>query len=188
MYSANDIVMSYYIGYCIAGIIWGIIWGFATNAVIHNKGYDENWFWWGFFFSFIALIVAATKPENRSKYSTSDYAPTHSYSNYKEGDPYSLFRNPTHQDSGGWLCLCGRSNAGTVGTCACGRTKSEVEEVRARKARAEEENKVISSAEVAKKQADALDLENLKKLKDLLDSGIITQDEFDKKKEQILGL
>ena len=29
------------ITWCIPGIIFGI----ATNAVIRNKGYDENWFW-----------------------------------------------------------------------------------------------------------------------------------------------
>ena len=48
-------------------IIWGVVWGYATKAVINNKGYDDNWLWWGFFFGFIALIVAATKPENRKQ-------------------------------------------------------------------------------------------------------------------------
>lgn len=48
-------------------IIWGVVWGFATDAVIKNKGYDDNWFWWGFFFGFIATIVAATKPENQKQ-------------------------------------------------------------------------------------------------------------------------
>lgn len=52
-------------GYLIAVVIWGLIWGFATKKVIENKGYTENWFWWGFFFGFIALIVALTKPDNR---------------------------------------------------------------------------------------------------------------------------
>lgn len=46
-------------------IIQGIIFGVVTNLIIKNKGYKENWFWWGFFFSFFAVIVAATKPENK---------------------------------------------------------------------------------------------------------------------------
>lgn len=54
-------------GAIIGFIIWGIVWGFATGAVIKNKGYDDNWFWWGFFFGFIALIVAVAKPENRKQ-------------------------------------------------------------------------------------------------------------------------
>lgn len=47
-------------------IIQGVIFGVVTNIIIKNKGYEENWFWWGFFFSFFAVIVAATKPENRA--------------------------------------------------------------------------------------------------------------------------
>lgn len=47
-------------------IIQGVIFGVVTNLIIKNKGYKENWFWWGFFFSFFAVIVAATKPENRA--------------------------------------------------------------------------------------------------------------------------
>lgn len=43
---------------------WGCIWGWGVNKVVKNKGYDENWFWWGFFFGIIALIVALTKPQN----------------------------------------------------------------------------------------------------------------------------
>lgn len=54
-------------GAIIGFIIWGVVWGYATKAVINNKGYDENWFWWGFFFGFIALIVAVAKPENRKQ-------------------------------------------------------------------------------------------------------------------------
>ncbi len=42
-------------------IIGGIIWGIVVNKVIENKGYEENWFWWGFFFGIFALIVALTK-------------------------------------------------------------------------------------------------------------------------------
>lgn len=54
-------------GAIIGFIIWGVVWGYATKAVINNKGYDDNWFWWGFFFGFIALIVAVAKPENRKQ-------------------------------------------------------------------------------------------------------------------------
>lgn len=57
-----------YIIVLIVGIVQGIVWGIATDKIIENKGYKENWFWWGFFFSFLALIVALTKPDvNNSK-------------------------------------------------------------------------------------------------------------------------
>ena len=57
----------------IAFIIWGVVWGTATQAVINNKGYEENWFFWGFFFGFIALIVACAKPVASSVNSTNEY-------------------------------------------------------------------------------------------------------------------
>ena len=47
--------------YIVAVIAWALIWGFATRTVIYNKGYSDNWFWWGFFFGFIAFIVALSK-------------------------------------------------------------------------------------------------------------------------------
>ncbi len=49
--------------FLIVYIIQGSIFGFATKKIIENKGYSENWFWWGFFFGFIAMLVALAKPE-----------------------------------------------------------------------------------------------------------------------------
>lgn len=45
----------------IGTVIWGIVWGIVVNKVVENKGYQENWFWWGFFFGIFALIIALTK-------------------------------------------------------------------------------------------------------------------------------
>lgn len=39
------IIMIYLLGYCIYGTVWGVV----VNKVIENKGYQENWFWWGFY-------------------------------------------------------------------------------------------------------------------------------------------
>ena len=57
----NEFLISYYIG----AFVWAIIWGVVARAVVVNKGYKEKatkYFWLGFFFSFIPVIVAATKP------------------------------------------------------------------------------------------------------------------------------
>lgn len=43
-------------------LVYGIIFGVVTDIVIKNKGYEESWFLWGFFFGVFALIVACTKP------------------------------------------------------------------------------------------------------------------------------
>ena len=64
-------------GYVIGTIIWGTIWGCAARAIVINKGYDDEgtkYFWLGFFFAFIAVIVAACKPQYQRGDSRSLYA------------------------------------------------------------------------------------------------------------------
>ncbi|HCL03902.1 MAG TPA: hypothetical protein DHW61_16095 [Lachnoclostridium phytofermentans] len=160
-------------------IIRGVIWGCATNAVVNNKGYNENWFWWGFFFGFIALIVALTKPECYISY---DYQSS------------SLLSQAAQEESGkrmlrndGWKCQCGRVNPSYTGTCACGRSKDMVDE---QKRKAEEERKKAEEEKKSQEKLaeDNLKLDNLKKMKELLDVGAITQEEYDTKKKQLLDI
>lgn len=166
--------MAYFIGF----IVWGLVWGFATKTVIKNKGYDDNWFWWGFFFGFIALIVACAKPENRSRYDYSDsQGSTLSYA--ASAYAHEVQSKKTFHD-GGWTCKCGRVNNSYIGTCACGRTKAEIQK---------EENEAKEKEVQRQNEAEELNrLNAIKELKSLLDAGAITQDEFDAKKQQLLGL
>ncbi len=165
------------IGILIAYVILGVIWGFAVNAVVQNKGYDENWFWWGFFFGFIALIVALTKPDN------------HNYTVY----PSSL--SPVGYDSekerilrqGGWKCTCGRVNASYTSLCACGKTKGDVlsrmKPAVNVPAPAPAEGESSMSAIAGEEEIVRL----LKEYKELLDAGAITEEEFQNKKRQLLN-
>ena len=43
-------------------LVWACSWGLVTQKVIYHKGYDINWFLWGFLFGVFALIVACAKP------------------------------------------------------------------------------------------------------------------------------
>ena len=142
----------------IIGIV-GSVFGIATQNIIDNKGYDEKWFWWGFFFGFLAVLVALSKPENHA-YQSSTPTWMQSSSNTRDEDVLK---------QGGWKCTCGRVNPSYTGTCACGKRK--------------EEKKVsMNTAETKDK------FEDIKKYKELLDSGIITEEEFNKKKTELLGL
>ena len=146
------------IGAVIGIIIWGVIWGAATQTVVYNKGYEENWFWWGFFFGFIALLVALSKPQ---LYSTGPLSP-------------QLAREAEERrtmEAGGWKCVCGRLNPSYSGTCACGRSRQAV---------------LAAAAEPALENEGAT-VRMIKQYKELLDSGAITQEEFEKKKREILG-
>lgn len=117
-------ILILYLGiYCIQGCIWG----WAVNKIIENKGYCENWFWWGFFFGIIALLVALTKPDlpRESRTNNSYFEDTSSIvgKNYI----FKGFGEERKADysKGEWRCThCGMVNAGYVGTCSCGWDKS----------------------------------------------------------------
>ena len=180
-------------------IAQAIIFGVATKVVITNKGYTENWFWWGFFFGLIALIVACAKPQNID-YSSfirqpSQSTPTNHQSSY--GNNLSDTTNKVHNDqllaNGGWKCSCGRMHASYISTCSCGRSKHEVQAAEHKKK--QEEAKIqeeLKKQEASQKQTKTMDestkLAAIKEYKELLDMGVITQDEFDAKKKQLLGL
>ncbi len=107
-----DILVCTLIGYMIVGTIWGIV----IRKVIENKGYDDNWFWWGFFFGIFALIVAITKPN------------------------------------------------------------------------VQQPSKEQKNAQEEQKKSELDDLSLLTKYKEMLDSGIITEEEFNAKKKELLKM
>lgn len=146
-------------------LVCAVIFGFATDTIIRNKGYDESWFWWGFLFGLVALIVAAARPEARPEPDAKQ--------------KINYMKEQTLRD-GGWECVCGRLNPHYTGTCACGRTKAESEEFK------RQNNSVKSATSVSK--LDNVSLDELKALKELLDIGVVTQEEFDAKKKQLLNL
>lgn len=117
------IIVIYLLVYCVYGTVWGVV----VNKVIENKGYRENWFWWGFFFGFLALIVALTKPNIPR--TTSDTGSYFNDTSSVVGKDYVFrgfgYEGRVDQVPGGWRCQhCGKINAGYVGTCGCGCDKS----------------------------------------------------------------
>ena len=160
------------IGYLIGVVIWGIIWGVVAKAVITNKGYEEEgtkYFWLGFFFSFIPVIVAATKPQRIQRYENRS-AP----SSHRDSEREIL-------SNGGWRCDCGQVNYNYVSSCRCGRSKWEVEQRRFKE-------KMKAAKEAEERKPEKSNAEQIKEYKELLDIGAITQEEFDAKKKQLLGL
>ena len=153
-------------------LIWGLIWGYATKSVISNRGYDEKtantWSFYGFIFGIIAFFVAFSKPQVQQ--------PTVVNTVQRSG----LDSDGDILKKGGWKCSCGKVNYGYVSTCGlCRKTKEQ----------AADEIYQREQEEQAKK-AKEQEMENLKYLseyKQLLDNGIISQEEFDKKKQLIMN-
>lgn len=160
--------------YFILVIVWGLIWGIATKTVNENKGYDGG-FWLGFWLGFIGLIIVACKSENHAvtnySYATSSLLSAAA----KENDEKKMLSN------GGWKCnKCGRVNPSYTGSCGCGMSKSD-----------NETKKQAATEDVKAKEKNQQELDNIKKVKEykeLLDSGVISEEEFEKKKKELLDL
>ena len=155
--------------YFFGSITWCLVWGFATSAVVRNRGYgeeDDKWFWLGFFFSIIAFVVALTKPVKQPPLTYSERE--------RERKQNELDWQQEMLDNGGWKCICGRVNDQYVSSCACGRSRSNGEKK--------------SIPDLSQRTEEKSDAEKIREFKALMDDGIITQEEFDEKKKQILGL
>lgn len=177
-----------YIVYILISVAVSIGFGIATNKIIENKGYYDNWFWWGFFFGWIALIVALTKPEARH-YSrpSGEYYETYFSANSKDHDYEQQLLA-----SGGWKCACGRVNAGYVSSCSCGKSKNQLQLEKLKKdneAKNQIKERELTVEKIQTETATEFDkIAAIKEYKKLLDDGAISQAEFDAKKKQLLGL
>lgn len=156
----------------IVSVLIGCLWGAATFTINQNKGYWNNGFWWGFWLGWIGLVVVLCKSDNHYSYYSSSVD-----KNFPSDQPHpAIASQPV--PNGGWRCECGRAHAAYVISCACGRSKIPMP---------------VAEAEVsAEPDADIRDSEEriitlLKEYKALLDCGAITQDEFEKKKNQLLN-
>ena len=185
------------------------IFGFITQSINESKGYYGG-FAWGFWLGWIGIIVVACKPDNNYQ-KESIIVPAN-----KEKLPNRTV-TPVALSNGNWQCSCGRINPGYVSSCVCGNNKSQVlnpapaAPAPAKPAPAEYttidcaaiDYTTVNSAEqdcvtiecgpadhTAKERVPVDETQNiiaLKEYKALLDSGVITQEEFEKKKKDILS-
>ena len=96
----------------------------------------------------------------------------------RNAPPVDFVHNQQILASGGWQCACGKVHAAYVSSCSCGRSKSG--ELPPEPA-PEVQNDTTEDAEIRNAQA-------IREYKKLLDDGIITSEEFEAKKKQLLGL
>ena len=170
--------------YFIAVIIISVICGVICTGISSSRGM-EGGFWWGFWLWIIGIIVVAVRPNDSVIRSVE--VPT--YSQVKKQEERIL-------NEGGWKCECGTINPSYVSSCGCGRNKREVLAMRKKENETRESTTVSSSWPEQKTDSEVIDsaqkanssVEELRGFKVLLDEGVITQEEFDAKKKQILGL
>ena len=169
---------SYFIGVFVVAIICGMI----SKGIASSRGM-EGGFWWGFFLSVIGIIVVAVRPNDGPKPSTKSSNVTHVlYCNkcnliYTSGENCGNCNSPLFETTillSDWMKYSADK-------------KRELKEAFSKGQYYFDRNrhleKSASTTTVASSGAD-----EIRKYKELLDGGIITQEEFDAKKKQLLGL
>lgn len=163
-----ETMTTYYILSFIIGIGVSCIFGAITKTINGNKGYDGG-FAWGFWLGVIGIIVVSCRQP-------AQYIPTESI----------IKPAPTTNNGvppvGGWKCLCGRAHPQYVSTCPCGKNRSEVI-----RAIATNVSQKVNSKEEEEFNKEKESINTLREYKELLDQGILTQEEFDQKKKEILS-
>lgn len=166
------LVLSIIISICIS-----CIFGAITKAINENKGYYGG-FAWGFWLGWIGIIVVACRQ------------PPYFYQMPKESiiRPVGNTTNkPTfHPDmpvpENTWKCSCGRYHPQYVSSCVCGLNKHD-----ALFPKPATETQAEASDAPAEPVDEYENIAMLKEYKMLLDTGVITQEEFEAKKKAILS-
>ncbi len=140
-------------------VVQGTFWGIITNRVMQDKGYYDSWFWKGFLFSGAAFATAVSKPKLQRD-------------TYQEDIFLEKMRGRDILKNDGWECpFCHSLNEDIVSTCGCGKSREESIKYNKQQSTDIPEQNIISL---------------LKEYKELMDNGIITQEEFDTKKRELL--
>ncbi|SDB36978.1 Short C-terminal domain-containing protein [Ruminococcaceae bacterium FB2012] len=181
----------------IMALLWGIVWGACTRQNVIDKGYDSvgAYFLLGFFLGFIGFIIAYAKPDIKKEEQERMMREIYYNSRYQSQPQQPQYQAPTND----WRCTCGAMNKDYETSChRCGKEISEVTwscscGMRNQKNAAfcEKCGKPNTTPETQPAKA-TLNADNvqdeLKKYKEMLDDGLITEEEFAAKKKQLLGI
>lgn len=147
----------------LSALFGGFIMGIISKTINENKGYVGG-FAWGFWLGILGIIVVACKTPAWQR--------------------PEVHRPETVQDQTeeSWFCTnCGQRHDGSEYSCACGQNKLAIP---AKKKITEETPTAPKAAEKANEEQT---IRVLKEYKELMDAGIITPEEFEKKKKALIG-
>ena len=166
-----------------------LIFGFACSIVERNKGYDDSgaWFIWGTLFGFVALIVVCAKPVNQAEKPKSYVGIPRIF--------YCPNCNSTYNSARISRLICPDCKLPLIETVFLSDKWQQFSEERKEelRQRMREGHGLLGEVEISPEETvDAAPAfspaDEIKKYKELLDMGAITQEEFDAKKRQLLNL
>lgn len=170
---------------------------FACIAVrwsyLRDEGYEGFLFWRIFLDDIPIWLIDRVNERNQGQYYAPrsrkidaknavdiDSYPGYYGSNYKAAAPITAV-DVEHEaqllGNGGWKCICGRVHAAYVSSCSCGRNKD-----------GETAPEPVPVRDAAPEDHEIKNASAIREYKKLMDEGIITAEEFEAKKKQLLGL
>ncbi|MBR1764857.1 MAG: SHOCT domain-containing protein [Ruminococcus sp.] len=171
--------------YWILLIVWGLVWGACARQCVLDKGYEDEggkYFAIGFFLGLLGFILAYAKPDMKKQYMDQQFKVMMENQNRMMSGQSAPPRQAAAE--GGWRCTCGEMNKDYEGSCHnCYKTRAEVKMAEKAKKEAREAEK---AAPPQTQQASVSD--QLRDFKAMLDEGLITEEEYNAKKKQLLGL
>lgn len=177
-------------------LINGLICGAACSMINSSKGEDGG-FWWGFIFGELGIIIVLLMNSGSSSSSghsyggnsNDGYLPDRFSSDNWSYKPATVSKDNEILNNGGWKCAkCGQVNYVYEGTCKCGNTKAANNSLTIKKKKLEAEKPKVEKVDVERNDVELQNIKKVQSYKELLDSGVITQEEFEKKKKELLKL
>lgn len=157
-------MMLYLINSLIISIICSAMCGIITSVINKKKGYDGG-FCWGFFLGVIGIFIVVMRNDKKDN-------------DVMDREEVARENRKFLNEHDGWECPCCNRLHGLFETrCTCGFSLNE-ETVN-------EEEKKNKDASIKAAQSEA---ELITKYKDMLDNGLISEEEFSEKKKKILGI
>ena len=130
----------------------------AISKVVNEKNGYYGGFAWGFWLGIIGIVIVAVRQPPFHQSTESIIIP-------ERGEKLPASAVAEEDIPNSWQCRCGRYNAQYVSSCVCGVSKREALSPETEEtANQDDEMKKISA---------------LKEYKQLLDNGVITQEEFE---------
>ena len=173
-------------------VIGFVIWYLYTKQLF-DRGYDEDEVRLHVFGDVPLRLLDRLRPgykyrsepkpyqENPPEYMEADSEEPHSdplIAALMNASAVDMKHNNQIISQGGWRCACGRVNAAYISSCACGRNKHG-------ELPAEPAPVVVNDAP---EDAEVRNARAIREYKGLMDDGIITAEEFEAKKKQLLGI
>jgi len=173
-------------------LIVGCIFGAITQSINESKGYDGG-FAWGFWLTWVGIIVVACRQPKYYPPRQSIITPSQSSDSIYSGTFHTSASRAAEQAKndkimagGGWMCSCGKAHPSYETSCTCGKSKYKQITPKSAETPPQENTDQSVQTEESVYTDEMSKIAAIREYKALMDEGILTPEEFEAKKRQLL--